>query len=298
MPFKSQGLVFLLLLSGLFSSCSYRFYHSDCHYPLPGNLQKQAVLDSTVNETSGLLYLDSTLITFNDSEGEAALYSMDASDGSLIRKTIIRNALNADWEDITSDESHIFVADVGNNYASRDTVSIYRIPKYAVIAGDPEVDFDGVITLSFADSVTRTRSGLSSHDSEALISWGDSLYLFTKDWVEASTSVYVLPKTPGHYSLFPAQRYEAGFQVCGADLFPDKRQVALVGYRKFVPVVLTYEFLDSPARINCGGRARMYPMRLWRQVEGICYDADGGLWISSEYNLKKQTLFRVERQAP
>lgn len=298
MPGKTQGLIILILLFGLFSSCSYRFYQSDCDYPLPGKLQKHTVLDSTLHETSGLLCTDSSIITFNDSGGEAALYSMDASDGSLIRKTIIRNAVNADWEDITEDESHIFVADVGNNYASRDTVSIYRIPRDAVFSGDREVDYDGVISLSYADEVRRTRSGLSSHDCEALISYGDSLYLFTKDWVEASTSVYVLPKVPGHYSLLPVQRYEAGFQVCGADIFPGKQQVALVGYRKFVPVVLCYEFEDSPARISCGGKARLYPMRSWRQVEGICYDSKGKLWISSEHNLKKQSLFRVEGPTP
>ena len=290
---KSRKLLLLFLLTGLFSSCTYRFYQTDCDYPVPGALYKQQILDSTLHETSGLLCLDDKIWTFNDSEGEAALYAFDATSGSILKKTIIKNAVNVDWEDITEDEKHIYVADVGNNYASRDTITIYRILRGAVLSQNPEVSFDGLITLSFSDRVTRTRSGLSSHDCEALLAYGDSLYLFTKDWVGETTSVYVLPKIPGHYSLSPQITYQAGFQVTGADLFSGSRQVALVGYKFFIPVVLTYEFEDSPAIISCGGKARLYPMRSGRQVEGICYDSNGNLWISAERTLKKQTLFRV-----
>jgi len=293
MPGKSQLTLSLVILAGLFSSCSYRFFKSECEYPLPAGLVKQFTLDSTLNETSGLLCMDGSIWTFNDSEGEAALYSLDVTDGSLIRKTIIRNAVNVDWEDITEDETHIFVADVGNNYASRDTLTIYRIPRSSLLSNENEVDHNGIITVCFKGEVKRTRSGLSSHDCESILNFGDSLYLFSKDWVGETTSVYAFPKRPGHYLLSPIITYQAGFQVTGADLHYGRREVALVGYKKFIPVVLTYEFEDSPALISCGGKARLYPMRSGRQVEGICYDKNGALWISSEWSLKKQTLFRV-----
>lgn len=290
---KSSRLLLFIFITGLFSSCTFRFYESECDYPVPGSLYKQQILDCTLNETSGLLYLDGLLWTFNDSDGEAALYAFDATNGSIIKKTIIKNAVNVDWEDITEDESHIYVADVGNNYAARDTITIYRILRDAVLSQNSEVGYEGVITLSFSDKVTRTISGLSSHDCEALLAFEDSLYLFTKDWVGETTSVYVLPKIPGHYSISPRITHQAGFLITGADIFSDNREVALVGYKNFIPVVLTYEFLDSPAKINCGGKARLYPMRTGRQVEGICYDSSGDLWVSSENTLKKQTLFRV-----
>ena len=283
----------LVILAGLFSSCFYRFYKSDCDYPLPGSLEKQFTLDSSLNETSGLLCMDGSIWTFNDSEGEAALYSLNATDGSLMRKTIIRNAVNVDWEDITEDETHIFVADVGNNYASRDTLTIYRIPRNSLLSQNNEIDYDGIITVCFTGEVKRTRSGLSSHDCESILNFGDSLYLFSKDWVGETTSVYAFPKIPGHYLLSPITTFQVGFQLTGADLHYGRREVALVGYKKFIPVVLTYEFEDSPALISCGGNARLYPMRSGRQVEGICYDSNGALWISSELSLKKQTLFRV-----
>ncbi len=285
--------LFLFLAAGLTTSCTYRFYQSGCDYPVPGNMVKQFTLDSSVLETSGLLYMDGKIWTFNDSGGEAALYCLDATNGSLIRKTIIRNAVNVDWEDITEDDSHIFVADVGNNYATRDTLSIYRIPKGALLSEEPWVIHEGIITVSFAAKVKQAKSGLSSHDCEALVAFGDSLYLFSKDWVEQTTSVYVLPKSPGHYRLSPVKTYEAGFLVTGADVFPGSRQVSLVGYRDYLPVVVSYEFENSPALISCGGKARVYPLRLGRQVEGICYDPVGRLFISAEQSLKKQALFSV-----
>lgn len=291
-------IILFFLITGFFSSCTYRFYQTNCDYPLPGKMHKHCFLDSALIENSGLLCADTCIWTFNDSQGEAALYALSKKDGSVIRKTLIRNALNADWEDIAEDESFIFVADVGNNYASRDTLTIYRISRDNLFAGQEEVNYDEKITFSYAGEVLRNRTGLSSHDCEALISYGDSLYLFSKDWVAGSSSVYVLPKTPGHYVLSPLFTYDAGFQVTGADIFPQSRQVALVGYKKFVPVLLCYEFENSPALISCGGKARLYPMRSGRQVEGICFDSEGILWVSSENSLKKQTLFRVGIQDP
>jgi len=79
---------------------------------------------------------------------------------------------------------------------------------------------------------------------------------------------------------------------------PDSREVALVGYRNHMPVVIKYDFTGNPGHISCGGRARYYPFRWGRQVEGICYDEAGNLYISSERSLQKPALFRVGRREP
>ncbi len=288
--------LFIIFFGGLlFVSCSYRFYASGCDYPLPGSLVKHTLLDSAVRETSGLLYMDGSIWSFNDSGGEPVLYCMDPGNGSIISKTIIRNASNVDWEDIAEDGTHVFVADVGNNYGTRDTVIIYRIPRDAVLSGEPEITHDGLITVSFNGAPERTRSGLSSRDCEALLAYGDSLYLFSKDWVDETTSVYVISKKPGHYNMDPASCFKADLLVTGADLFRGNKQVSLVGYHDYMPVVISYRYDQSPARIACGGKARIYPLRTGRQVEGICYDPSGQLFISAEKSLQKQTLFRVGR---
>lgn len=291
---RSSGIILVLLLfSGLFRSCTYRFYQADCDFPAPGALIKQCDLDSSVLETSGLLCTQGDIWTFNDSGGEAALYCLDAGNGSLLRKSIVKNASNVDWESITEDGTHIFVADVGNNFGNRDTLTIYRIPKTALLSENPEVIQDGIINLCFTGELIKRETGYSNHDCEAILAYGDSLYLFSKDWIHETTSVYALPKEPGHYKLSAISTYQVRFLVTGADILHGKQQISLVGYRSYMPVVLSYEFENSPTQISCGGKARIYPMKAGRQVEGICYDSRGNLLISAEKSLKKQALFRL-----
>ena len=246
-------------------------------------------------ESSGLLYFDGYMWTFNDSGGEAALYCFDPSNGSVIRKTTISNAINVDWEDIAADETHVYIADVGNNSAGRDTLTIYRIPKNELTSGDTLVSYDGIITFSFKEVVEKNSFGYSSHDCEALFAYGDSLYLFSKNWVDETTSVYVIPAEPGHHHITPRYQYDARILVTGADLSSGNQEVALVGYRNHYPIVIRYGFTDDPGQITCGGKARFYPMKLGRQVEGICFDASGEVFVSSEKSLRKQTLFKLGR---
>jgi hypothetical protein len=293
-----RNLLLGLLFMGLFSGCSYRFYSASCDKAMAGKLMKHAVLDSTVSENSGLLWWKGYVWTFNDSGGEPALYKVDPSSGSVLLKTVIRQAVNVDWEDIAMDDTYIYVADAGNNFHARDTLVIYRIPRKHVFTGDPQVDFQDRITLSFEDGIQIDQRGLSSLDCEALLVHKDSVYLFSKDWVGQSTSVYVFPARAGHHHLQARYTYDISMLVTGADWNPEDREVALVGYRNYMPVVVKYDFTGNPGQISCGGRARYYPFRFGRQAEGICYDDAGNLYLSSERSLHKPALFRVGRREP
>lgn len=288
-----RNVIICLIAGGLFSACTYRFYPSECQKPVAGKLVKHTRLDTILSENSGLLWMEGHLWTFNDGGGEPALFKVDTENGSVIRKTIISNAVNVDWEDIAMDASYVYVADVGNNFHARDTVVIYRVPRNSLLKGDPEIDHEGLITLSFEETVSLSKQGYSSLDCEALLVHRDSLYLFTKDWVAQTTSVYVFPARPGHHHLQHRYRYEARFLVTGADFDPERKEVALVGYRNYMPVVVRYDYLTDPGSISCGGRARYYPLRAGRQVEGVCFDEAGNLYISAEQSLQKPMLFRV-----
>jgi hypothetical protein len=162
-----------------------------------------------------------------------------------------------------------------------------------VKSGNSAIPHDGTITVSFADQASRNDMGYSSHDCEALFALADSLYLFTKNWTNASTSAYVLPSNPGHYLLKPRVSYNTGMLVSGADLNRKKKRVALVGYRQNIPVVIHYGFENDPAQISCVSKARIYPLLAGSQVEGICFDPSGDLWFSSEKGLRKQKLFKL-----
>ena len=86
-----------------------------------------SVLESTVDESSGLLFLGGRLITHNDSGGEASLYEIDPPTGTVIRTVQIQGAANRDWEDIAMDDTYIYIGDFGNNSGTRRDLRIYRV---------------------------------------------------------------------------------------------------------------------------------------------------------------------------
>jgi len=281
----------LLPLLVAVTSCTYTFYPTNCDYPVAGAMKKTAVLSDSLIETSGLAYQDSLFISFNDSGGDPALYFFNDS-GSVLQKTLVRNAVNADWEDIAYGGGYYYVADVGNNFGTKDTLQIYKIR--VAEAGLPGfLDAAEVISFSYDEPVSRTGRGLYSHDCEALFVYGDSLYLFAKDWVQLETRVYVLPADAGHYRIKSRIAYPVNTLITGADIDISRKEVVLVGYNKLVPVLIRYGFNEDPALISCGGRARRFLRYAGTQMEGVCYDPFGRIFVTSEKRLYRQALYQA-----
>ena len=86
-------------------------------------------LPENVLESSGLIYYNNRLITHNDSGNSPQLYELDSLGSQIFRTITINNATNIDWEDITQDDTYIYVGDFGNNSGNRQDLRIYRIKK-------------------------------------------------------------------------------------------------------------------------------------------------------------------------
>lgn len=275
----------------LLSSCTYTFYQAAEPYPVSGAMRRVSVLPDTLNETSGLLEKDGAFFSFNDSQGEAAIFRVN-SNSEMLNKTMLMNVTNADWEGIAMDEAFFYIADVGNNFGSRDTLVVYKIPAEEISLGSTEA-YAERITFSYDEEVSRTSSGYYSHDCESIFSFGDSLYLFAKDWVTLGTRVYVLPKIPGHYKVQSRVSYPVNALITGADIDLEKREVVLIAYRNFIPIIIKYSYISDPSVIQGGGKARIYPMKIATQTEGICFDEEGNIYISAEKRIRKQALYRA-----
>ncbi len=289
-PGSGTWIHLLLPVLLLLSSCSYTFFRSSCDYPVAGTFHSQGILTDTLLETSGIEKADSLLVSFNDSGGDPVLYFV-TSGGTWINSIRIPGATNVDWEAIATDSRFYYIADVGNNYGTRDTLVIYCVQVEPVVgAGVQDVR---KITFSYDEPVTYKTNGLYSHDCEAMFAYGDSLYLFAKDWVNQSTRVYVLPKAPGHYKVRARADYQVRALITGADIDPLRKEVVLVGYRNFIPVVIRYGFTDDPAMIQCGGKARRYPWKAGLQTEGVCYDDQERIVVTSEKSLYRQSIYIV-----
>lgn len=289
MRYFTRLLLFLLPLMG--ASCSYTFYRSPGNNPVSRSMEKITDLPDTLRETSGLVSNDGHFITFNDSGGDPALYTFTMQEPEPL-KIMVQGAENADWEDIAIDRNTVYVADVGNNFGNRDTLVIYMIDREELDSSGP-ANVQCIITFSWDEPVSRTLTGFFSHDCEALFAYGDSLYLFSKDWVKRETRVYTLPKIPGHYPLRSRTTYRVDALITGADVHARDQEVVLVGYAEGVPLLIRYGFDDDPAVITRGGKARRYPGFAGTQMEGVCYDRSGNIIISSEKTVIGPALYRA-----
>ena len=281
----------VLIFSALISSCSYTFYSGTCPHPQPNSIHKAFSLDDELRETSGLDHTGDTLWTFNDSGGEAALYAVNSHSGARLSKVLLEDTENIDWEDIAADTRFFYVADIGNNYGRRDTLYIYRVSIDSLRSGRDMIQHSGVISFTYAEEKQANEEGRSSHDAEALILYNDSLYLFTKNWVDQNTVVYKIPAVPGNYLVKAVASYPVEALVTAADIRLPEKEVTLLGYRNFFPVVITYRFATDPSILACGGEARRFLLRWGRQVEGFCYGSAGKRYVSAEARARKAAMF-------
>ena len=90
-------------------------------------------LPKSVQETSGLIFFDKQLWTINDSGNKPEIYQLDTSNGNVVRKIVISNSVNKDWESITQDEENVYIGDFGNNSGNRKDLCILKIPKSEIL---------------------------------------------------------------------------------------------------------------------------------------------------------------------
>jgi len=253
-----------------------------CQYPFTSFTPKRiGPLPQEVPETSGLVLHGDCLWTHNDSGWQPELFCLDPEDGSLIRRVRVVNAENRDWEEITMDENYLYIGDFGNNNGNRRDLVIYKVS-----LTDLELDtvFPTEITFEYPDQRDFSSRPLENDfDMEAMISFGDSLYLFSKNWQSLSTRVYSLPKEPGDYIASLLDSFEVNGLITGASFNQEDSLIALVGYTTFLQP-FTWLLWDFKGSTFFSGNKRRIELTIpFHQVEAICWNPDGNyFYLSNE----------------
>jgi len=249
-------------------------------------------LPSKVEETSGLIWYADGIWTHNDSGGEAAIYKLDSETGEIIQTVFISNGKNVDIEDITQDENYIYVGDFGNNYGTREDLTIYKISK-SDITDEHEVNVNAeLITFKYNDQKNYNKRNRSNNfDCEAVLSRGDYLYLFTKNWVNEKTRCYKLSKKAGEYGLDVYQQFDVRGLITGADYNEKNQTVVLVGYENFIPFSwVIWDFKDD--RFFTGNKKRVdFAYIQGAQTEGICFKNSDDILMSCEASFYAPRLY-------
>ncbi len=249
-------------------------------------------MDESVEETSGLLFINDKIITHNDSGGDATLYEVDPDSGDITRRIFINNATNVDWEDLSMDENYIYIGDFGNNNGSRIDLKVYPIPLADFLSTNTVTA--EIINFSYSDQVDFSPNNETNFDAETLLNFHDQLYIFTKNRGDFHSNIYPLPKEPGTYQITKTGEINPQILITGGTYDAQADAILLTGYSLQGSFIVTInEFMDN--QINTG-ISNKYPITLVNsfQVEGIAPIGQYHYYLSTEGNSAVEpTLYQM-----
>jgi len=244
------------------------------------NISSLGDLPEVVSETSGLIYFNGKLITHNDSDNAAQLIEIDTTSLEVARTVTISNAENIDWEDLTHDDTYIYIGDFGNNLGLRTNLAVHRIAKTDYLENDVvQVE---TISFKYEDQNDFSNSGNSDWDAEAFFVFDDQLVVLTKQWKSEGTVAYTLPKVPGTYEAKRIDSYNVAGLVTGATYNTESKALFIIGYNSILqPFVLRIDAVSTTS-IFAGDIERTNLNVGLAQTEAIAFVDAEKYFITSE----------------
>ncbi|MEO6130603.1 MAG: hypothetical protein ABIQ02_02055 [Saprospiraceae bacterium] len=251
-----------------------------------------------LNECSGLTMLTKSLfVALNDGGHKAILYVFDANKNTEARKVYVDNAVNADWEEVTTDGEYVYIGDTGNNGGTRQNLTIYKIKKDDVIKKD-HVTAEKIV-YKYQDQTSFHDSNRHNFDCEALVAVGDSLYLFSKDRGDLRTNIYSVPKMPGAYQAGKLSSFDSKGLVTGADYRSGTAgpELILIGYElknhSYHPFLVHFTNFTGTHFFN--GKSARITLSEEHQTESVLFYSDHKVYISNESSKnEKGYLFELD----
>ena len=232
-------------------------------------------LPQNINETSGLEIIDDYLITLNDSGNPPVLYYLNES-GEIILERNFNELKNNDWEDLTADDKFIYIADIGNNFDTRDNLKIIKVSL------DSDDNSHEIINFYYPEQKIFSFNQNSSYDAEGLISLENILIIFTKNRAKKITEIYKLPKTPGNYKAELIGQINIESIVTSADYNKKMRLLVLTSTKDF-----NEYYIHKIKNFNISKLKNLktdtYKIPIGKtQVESIKIIDKNNFWITSE----------------
>ena len=249
------------------------------------NMTLESPLSNSLAETSGLINLNGTLITHNDSGGLAELYEIDTTTGTISRTVEVSNATNIDWEDLSHDGTYIYIGDFGNNNGDRTDLRVYRILVSDYLSTPDDTVMADVIDFSYADQTDFTANlNNTNYDAEALISYQNDLYIFTKNWVDNQSNIYQLSNQPGSYSISKVDMINSQGLITGGTYNSLTGSIVLVGYDP--PQPFTVELSGFSGGLFSNGSLSRFdinpPASYSIQIEAIAINENSNYYVTAE----------------
>lgn len=267
---KKYYLLFLLLL---FTSCT--------DY---GQLHLITELPHVLKEVSGVQTIKNSEFIWmqNDSGNKNIIYGVN-TEGQL-RRSIIINAKNHDWEDLTTDnEGNLYIGDFGNNHNDRKNLAIIKV-SHNDLKDKKNVDVDRIKFYFPNQKKFPPKKKHFYFDTESLFYYNDSIYIFTRSRVKGNygeTSLYKFPATKGKH----AAQFISTFTFCkhlncsitSAAISQDKKKMVLLSHNTILL------FTNFKGDDFFDGKMTEIPLNHTSQKEGVCFKDNNTLYITDEY---------------
>ncbi len=258
------------------------------------NLRELGNLPIDISESSGLIFYNGKLITHNDSGNSAQLFEIDTTSLQVTRTVSILNAENIDWEDITQDDTHIYIGDFGNNLGTRQDLAIYRIAKQEYEQSE-EVSAEK-INFTYEDQTNFSEMGFSDYDAEAFIWRDDQLVLFTKQWQTQGTVGYAIPDTPGAHTAQRLDSFDVNGLITGATYNTATDLIYLIGYTPILsPFIVRIESATNSEIFRGPVEQNVFDVN-FAQIEGIAFSDENTFYVSSEFFTRNTPTITLEQK--
>jgi len=251
-----------------------------------------------IAESSGLVksrLFPDVLWTHNDSGDIARIFATDMEGNILIPEwykdeyigLTIPDAVNIDWEDITTDDQgHLYIAACGNNGNARRDLAIYQIREPNPRA---QISTRSFKTFHFAWPDQKAFPPKARNfDCEAIFYAHDKIYALSKHRSDTFTKLYRFDSLDTDKVNIPTllDRFDIGGQVTAADTTEDGRKLAVLTYNALW-VFTTLEY-NSDDYFN--GMTYWLPLGAnSKQCEAVTFIDDDTLIVTNE----QRDLFKV-----
>ena len=269
--FGSEGWGFESSLGHKITLLIFICFFSICHSQ---SIIEKVKLSKIISETSGLEYHNDLLVTHNDSGNDPSLYYLDYS-GKIIHTRKFDGINNNDWEDLTADENFIYIADMGNNFDTRENLMVIKVSKDIY-----DKNYE-IIQFYYPEQTDFEFKLKSQFDAEAIITIDEFLLIFTKNRAKKITDIYKVPKKAGSYAAKKIGSLNTNSIVTGGDYLKDLNLLVLTSTVEFDNYfLLKIDNFDLKSENN---QINMYEIPIGKtQVEAVKIIDSHNFWLSSE----------------
>jgi hypothetical protein len=263
------------------------------------------LLPKELKEVSGITSIGENLWAITD-KPKSRVFKLDM-EGNVLQTVNVSNVEAVDVEAVASDSNFVYLGDVGDNVGDRVERKIIKISLERIPEGSEVEVTAETIEFTFPNEELTNNKKQNNFDCESLLSFKDSLYVFTKDREDKETKLYVIPKAPGKYTARYISTFNSEGLITDAAINMLNNELALIGYHKGHTYPFIYLFSNFEGNNFFSGESQKIDLadKKWDwQLEAITFNNKNMVYFACEgtdqvpatfYGINRNDVFKLKK---